>query len=194
MQRPSLNGGMTLAVLTLLIVPATAATISISNLVDGNPVVTTDLLGQGVSLTFEQAIVSGSFAVPAGVALAPGTRSVTLVEPASDQFGPRVSDFATLTIGEASQGLQSVRLLFQSDGAAGFDANVANLPTNTPMLTETGDFVDVTTQLGGSSDFLVVRLASDLATAEPAEPGTWVLLTTGLLVALAYRRLKRARA
>jgi hypothetical protein len=196
MYKTILNIGATLALLALLIIPAPAATISISNLTDGNPIVTTDLAGTEVVVNFEQAFVSGTLLLPAGTALAPGTRSVFLVEPASDPFGPRVSDFATLTVGQVQQGAagnsQLISLLFQSDGANGFDRNVEALGPNTPTATETGDFVDVTSLLESSS-LLTVRLASDLATAEPAEPGTWMLLVTGLGAAVGYRRLRKTR-
>ncbi len=185
------------AVLIFMFNPAPAATISISNLVDGNPTVTTDLAGKEVTLAFEQAIVSGTLTLTPGTSLAPGTRSVLMLEPASDPFGPRVSDFATLTVGqvqEGAQGLlfQTIQLFFQSDGAQGFDRNVAALGTDVPSVTETGDFVNVSSQLN-SSALLTVNLASDLATAEPAEPGTWMLLVTGLGAAFTYRRLRKAR-
>lgn len=195
MCKPILNIGGALALLTLLMVASPAATISISNLTDGIPIVTTDLGGKEVSLGFEEALITGTLVVAAGTAVTPGTRSVFLLEPAADPFGPRVSDFATLTVSEVQQGaaapFQNISLFFQSDGAAGFDRNVAALGGNVPSATETGDFVDVSALLH-SSPLLTVNLASDLATAEPAEPGTWMLLITGLGAAMGYR-LRKAR-
>lgn len=198
MYKTILNSGAVLALLTFLLNPAPAATISVSNLTDGNPIVTTDLAGKEVTLAFEQAFVSGTLTLVAGTAgLTPGTRSVLMLEPASDPFGPRVSDFATLTVGQVqfgAQGLpfQTIQLFFQSDGAQGFDRNVAAIGSGAPTITETGDFQDVSALLA-SSPLLTVSLASDLATAEPAEPGTWMLLITGLGAAFTYRRLRKAR-
>lgn len=196
MQKPILNFISALALLSLVMVASPAATISISNLTDGLPIVTTDLGGKAVSLGFEEALVTGTLVLAAGTAVTPGTRSVLMLEPVGDPFGPRVSDFATLTVSEVQVGgaapVQTISLFFQSDGAAGFDRNVAALGANVPSVIETGDFVDVSDLLH-SSPLLTVNLASDLATAEPAEPGTWMLLITGLGAAMGYRRLRRVR-
>ncbi len=195
MRKPILKISMALALLTLLIAPTQAAIISISNLTDGIPIVNTDLTGKTITTAFEEALITGALLIGTVPPIAVGTRSVILLEPTIDPFGPRVSDFATLTVGEVQQGpagvFQVITLFFQSDGAAGFDRNVAALPANTPQIPETGDFQDVSSLLG-SSPLLQIQLASDLATSEPAEPGSWMLLITGLGAAVAFRRMKKS--
>src|SRR5207245_872322 len=87
-----------LTALMMMAVTMPAATISISDLTDGLPIVqlSSDLSTAQITLTFERAVITGL--LPAGIQLTPGTRSVILSEPASDPFGPPQSDFLTLTI------------------------------------------------------------------------------------------------
>src|SRR5215469_14203970 len=133
------------------------ATISISDLTDGNPVVSTGTLtGPVVTLSFERALITGqlnpgnSHSGPISV----GTRSLIFDEPAGDPFGPRLSDFITLTASDLtgtgclvpfpSGPCQNITILFESDGAPNFDQHIAALPGGTPHLLETGTFQDVT--------------------------------------------------
>ncbi len=174
---------------TLLIMTGvgSAATITISDLLDGNPIVTlsSDLTSPETSLSSERAVITGL--LPASVQIAPGTRSVILTEPTTDPFGSRTSDFITLVVGAAAP---TYSILFESDGAATFDRDVAALPTDTPKLLEDGTFQDVSALLHSGN--LSIAVQSDLSSPEP-EPSTWVLLFSGLLaVALGYFRRKRA--
>src|SRR5437879_1809419 len=98
----------TLVLLALLIGASTtqATTITISDLTDGLPVVTITDTESDVSFPSpvivsspEQTTITGIFmTVPPG-AIASGTRSVVLTEPAGD-FNPPISDIITLTVGE----------------------------------------------------------------------------------------------
>jgi hypothetical protein len=179
---------------------ASAASIFIDDLLDGAPAVTTNLALKLVATTFEQAIVTGNITAanqPLGFS-APGTHSVILLEPSSDPFGPRRSDFLTLTIGEvqtdpAGLKFQPVTAFFQSDGANGFLANLNQLPTDTPRLLEDGTKQDVS-QLLNSSPFQVT-LQSDLTSSEPVpEPAALALAGLGALGLLGYAGLRRWRA
>ena len=172
-----------LTALTGLAVMAPAATITISDLFDGNPIVTvsTDLIGVQMTLSFEKAIITGT--LPGGVTVAPGTRSVILLEPASDPFGPLQSDFLTLTVGAAAP---TFSILFESDGASTFLSDLAQLPGNTPTLLEDGTMQNVSALL--NSGAFSISMQSDLATPEVPEPGTYLLLATGLLGCALWRR------
>jgi hypothetical protein len=133
-----------------------AATISISDLTDGMPIiqVSPDLGTVQITLTFERAVITGL--LPTGVQLTPGTRPVILSEPTSDPFGPLQSDFLTLTIGAAAP---TFSLTFASDGADNYLADLANLPPGTPTLLENGSLQDVSTALNSGS--LMILAASD---------------------------------
>jgi hypothetical protein len=173
--------GLTMAI------AATAATITISDLLDGNPIVTTstDLTGVQTVLTFERAVISGF--LPAGLQVPVGTRSVILLEPAEDPFGPRQSDFITLTIGAAAP---TFTINFASDGALNFDIDVAALPPGTPTLLETGGFQDVSGLL--NSDGLAISIQSDLNSPEVPEPTSGMLLLSGLLlIGIGYTSRKK---
>jgi hypothetical protein len=175
-------------VLTTLIMTgaASAATITISDLLDGNPIITlsSDLTGVQTTLSFEKAVISG--VLPAGVQLPVGTRSVILTEPAADPFGPRQSDFITLVAGAAAP---SFSITFESDGAANFASDVAALPAGTPTVLEDGTFQNLSTAL--SSGTLGISIQSDLNSPEP-EPAAWLLLLTGLLM-ISVRHILRKR-
>jgi hypothetical protein len=172
----------------IMAVLGNAATITVSDLLDGNPIVTTstDLLDVQTSLSFEQAVITGL--LPAGVQLPIGTRSVIMMEPAADPFGPRQSDFITLMIGAAAP---TFSLTFESDGALNFARDVAALPANTPTVLEDGTLQNVSTAL--NSGAFLISAQSDLTSPEP-EPATWLLLLSGLLLSgvLYIRRKKSA--
>jgi hypothetical protein len=172
----------------LIAAPAGAAVITISDLTDGNPVVTisTDLLNVQTALTPEQAIITGL--LPAGITVVPGTRSVILVEPASDPFGPPQSDFLTLTVGAAAP---TFTILFESDGATNFTRDVAALPPGTPTLLEDGTLQNVSSLL--NSGAFSISIQSDLATPEIPEPYTPFLLLSGLLL-ICVGRLRSSRS
>jgi hypothetical protein len=164
-----------LTVLTMLPVALTAATITISDLTDGFPIITVspDIGVTSTVFSDEQVIITGL--IP-NLILPPGTHSVILTEPASDPFGPPQSDFATLTIGAAAP---TFTLLFESDGALNFLADLAKLPVPTPTLLENGNFQDVSALLGSGS--FTILLQSDLVTPEP-EPDVRFLFASGLLL------------
>jgi hypothetical protein len=172
-------------ILTMLAVTLPAATITISDLTDGLPVITVspDIVNVQSTFAFEQVLITG---IIPNLGLPPGTHSVILTEPASDPFGPPQSDFVTLTIGAAAP---SFSLLFESDGAATYLADVAALPPSTPTLLENGTFQDVSSIL--SSGAFTITVQSDLTTLEP-EPDVRSLFFEGLLlVGIAQVRLKR---
>jgi hypothetical protein len=176
---------------------APAAIVTIDDLLDGLPAVTTDLASQVITATFQQAIVSGNITpTNQSSGFSPvGTRSVIFLEPADDPFGPRISDFLTLTVSDVQQDatgaqFQPVRIFFQSDGAANFDANVAGLPANTPTILEDGTFQSVSPLLNSGAFQISVR--SDLATQEPTpEPKGIVLLGIGSVLTAACLCLGR---
>jgi hypothetical protein len=163
--------------LMMMAVNVRGATISISDLTDGMPVVqvSPDLGTVQITLTLERAVISGI--LPTGIQVPVGTRSVIFSEPASDPFGPPQSDFLTLTIGGTAP---TFSVIFASDGAANYSADLANLPPGTPTVLENGNLQDVSTAL--NSGALIISAASDLATPEVPEPGTGFLLSAGLLL------------
>jgi hypothetical protein len=176
-----------LAVVVTMAAALPAATITISDLTDGLPVVTItpDISVTSTSFSFEQVIITGL--IP-NVTAVPGTRSVILTEPGSDPFGPPQSDFVTLTltIGAAAP---TFTLLFESDGAANYLRDVAALPANTPTVLENGSFQEVSNLLGSGS--LTVTVQSDLTTLEP-EPDVRTLFASGLLlIGIALARFKK---
>ena len=165
---------------------ANAATITISDLLDANPLVTlsADLADARTALSFEKAVITGL--LPASVQVAVGTRSVIFMEPSADPFGPRASDFVTLTVGAAAP---TFSVTFESDGALNFDSDLAALPAGTPVIGESGDLQNVSTLL--NSGAFAISVQSDLNNPEP-EPATWILLVTGLLLSsVGYIRRKR---
>ncbi len=84
-------------------------------------------------------------------------------------------------------------MFFQSDGAVGFESNVAALPADTPQTPETGDFQDVSSFLD-TNPVLTVLLASNVNPPPPIpEPSTSTLIGVGLLAAPFYRRFKTRR-
>jgi hypothetical protein len=165
---------------------ATSATLTISDLLDGNPILTTstDLSDARTVLSFEKAVITGT--LPASGQIAPGTRSVIFTEPTNDPFGPRQSDFVTFTLGAAAP---TFSVTFESDGAANFASDVAALPANTPTVLEDGTFQNVSTLL--ASGTFAISVQSDLNSPEP-EPSSGILLVSGLLLAgLGYIRRKK---
>jgi hypothetical protein len=174
------------ATLFLMIAPAAgAAVITISDLLDGSPFVTisADLIGAQTTLTPEQAVITG--VLPAGVTATPGTRSVILLEPSSDPFGPPQSDFLTLMIGAAAP---TFAINFESDGAVNFTRDLAALPPGTPTLLENGTFQELSGILNSGS--FSIQVQSDLASQEP-EPSTWILLVSGLSLGSMWRIRRR---
>jgi len=174
----------------MMTAPAAAgAAITISDLLDANPIVTTspDLINVDISISFERAAISGL--VPAGATLQPGTRSVILIEPSGDPFGPPQSDFLTLTIGATAP---TFSIVFESDGAANYASHVAALPAGTPTLIENGTFQELSTAL--NSGVFSIQVQSDLASSEVPEPSSWLLLVSGLMLGwagFAWRRAAR---
>jgi hypothetical protein len=165
------------ATLTIMAAAATGATITFSDLLDANPIVTTssDLIGVMTVITFEKAVVTGL--LPAGLTVPVGTRSVILTEPAVDPFGSRQSDFVTLTIGAAAP---TFSVTFESDGALNYDMDVAALPPGTPTVLEDGTFQNVSTAL--NSGAFGISVQSDLNNPEVPEPASGLLLLSGLLL------------
>ena len=180
------RAALCLTALTMLAVALPAATITLSDLTDGFPTITTspDISVTSTAFSFEQVIITGLLP---NVTIAPGMRSVILTEPGSDPFGPPQSDFVTLTIVAGAP----FTLLFESDGATNYLANVAALPPTTPTLPENGAAQDVSSLLGLASGTLTITVQSDLATLEP-EPDVRFLFASGLLlIGAALVRLKR---
>ncbi len=181
-----------LTVLTVMAGTLPAATITISDLTDGFPIITVspDIGVTSTAFSNEQVIITGL--IP-NLTLPPGTHSVILTEPASDPFGPPQSDFVTLTIGATAP---TFTLLFESDGAVNFLRDVAALPPGTPTLLENGAFQDVSALLGSGA--FTIMLQSDLATPEVPEPDARSLLFAGwLLIGVAqvrrFRKPSRSR-
>jgi hypothetical protein len=177
----------------ILVRSASAATISISDLTDGNPVVSTGTFtGPVVTLSFERALITGQ--LDPGNSSAPipvGTRSLIFDEPTGDPFGPRLSDFITLTATDvtgtgclATSGgpCQNITILFESDGAPNFDQHIAALPVGTPHLLEDGTSQDVTLLLNSQQNSLQIFASSDLATSEVPEPTSLVIVVAGLIL------------
>jgi hypothetical protein len=182
--------GTVVAAITLTSVAASAASVTISDLFDGNPTVTpsADLLSVVVTLSPERAVITAL--LPTSVNVVTGTRSVIMLEPAGDPFGPRQSDFLTLTIGAAAP---TVGIIFESDGFPTFQSDIAQLPTGTPTLLEDGTVQDASSLL--NSGAFTISLQSDPAGPELPEPGTWLLLATGLSsIGLARRKVQISAA
>ena len=173
---------------TCFCIPAEASFITIDELSDLPPIITTDLEAAVITTGFEFGTVTGLLRPATSPSpLVPGTYFATLLGPVGDPFGPRISDILRLIVGqvETDQGglFQRETLAFFSDGAPGFDSIIpAGLVP--PSVLETGEFQDVTTllRIGFPDQNLRVSVRSDLASLEPVpEPGTLSLIALGLL-------------
>jgi hypothetical protein len=173
--------------------------VRIDDLGPGAPVVTTDLVGNfagtgaaTVVTANEQVTITGYLPTPT-ILLPLGTsRSVTFVEPT----GPQPSDFVTLTIGDFQGSQQAgfvqfVRIFFQSDGATGFAANLANLPNPQGTVIENGNFQDVINVLGSSPLSVLVRSGEE--TASVPEPMSLFLFGAGLVGTAVIKRRNERR-
>jgi hypothetical protein len=194
--------GVTAATLVMAVGAASAqpvpTSISITDLTDGTPTVVVNgaIFVTSTTSAPEQVTITGNQTAGPNPLSVPGTRSVILLEPAADLFGPRMSDFVTFTASEPIFGppvFQMVTVLFESDGAATFLSDVAALPPTTPTLLEDGTPQDVTALLNSSP--IVITVQSDLASLEQPvpEPSTLALLGLGGLglAGYAYRRGKQ---
>ena len=171
---------------------AQALVVSFDELLTGVTIgVRCELEGCVTAATDERASASGLIRPATSAApLTVGVRFATMLEPAIDPFGPRISDIIRLTvdqIGQDAVGLfQRITLDFWSDGAPDFPL----LTFAPPGLLETGDFQDFTSLLGiGFPNQNVQVLArSDLGGNEAPEPGTLALLGLALLGVGAARK------
>jgi len=197
----SLIGAAALALGALSAVAQTSNSIphvTISDLLDGIPLVDSDIFDLAITGGFEEVTVTGKLRPLTSPIPAPlGVRSVILLEPSTDPFGPRLSDFLTLTVGEILTDqigqYENITLFFQSDGAAGFDANVARLSTDTPRILEDGTVQDVSQLLGldnSPSGNLRVSVQSDIASNEVPDTGATCSLLGIAFAGLALLRRK----
>jgi len=166
--------------------------VQIDDLASGPPIVTTDLGGgsfsnpQGpatITLGYEEATIRGFLSTPTLILPLGSQRSVIFQEPTNTQ----ASDFVTLTVGDFSGSAaagyyQLVTVFFQSDGAANFATNVANLPPGTPTLHESDppSFQNVAGALLLNSSPLDVYVRSGEETSVP-EPVSLLFLGAGLV-------------
>jgi len=177
--QPQALGMAASAMLLLNLSSASAASITILDLTDGSPLVTTDLADKSIDLAPEVAFISGNLSPPA---VPPGIRSVILLEPPEDPFGPRASDFLTLDVGEVMQDpaggppFRPIKVTFMSDGAPGFDQAVAALPTGTPTVDEDGTIQDVTHLLMSTPGNLDIFVQSDFKSSEVPDSGSTISL------------------
>jgi len=187
-----------LALLSLSSLPITAAYISISDLTEDVPTVLTDIPGPTINFASEE--VSINLAVPVGLnPMTPGVRSVLLVNQTGDPEGAGApSDFITLTVGDVEIvdliPVQILQILFQSDGAPGFDVNTAALLLlGVPTIVETGALQDVSALLD-TAPVLTVLVASDVPGSSSAvpEPGTFLPAALGCIAIGGLQRLLRS--
>jgi hypothetical protein len=180
----------------LTVTSSNAAVISIDDTrpTGSVPNVFTDIVGTNITLAAEEVVIQISLPVGPFGPVTPGIRSVILLNPPGEPFGP--SDFATITVSPPLPDIvgltQLIELFFQSEGAVGFDVNVALLPPGTPAILETGRFQDVSGLLDTAPQ-LKILLASSVPGVEPIpEPATWMLAAAGIAaVGVSQRRLKR---
>jgi len=153
----------------------------------GPPTVTLAGLQNTVTqLLPEEAFISGIVRVQ-GNGLRAGNSGVFMLESAG---APSVSDWLTLTVGPITQdpvGLpyQTVEIDFQSDGAANFDKNVADLsiPVPLPSVVEDGTLQNLSGVNLLNSGYLTI----DVESAEEVPDGG----ATGVLLGLAAVALAR---
>jgi hypothetical protein len=169
-----------------------AASISISDLRDGNPnvMISSDLHFTSPPV-FSPGLVSIFVVLPDSnmPTVAVGRRSVILTDPSSNVNGPtHFVNFAAAAVG------QFMSVLFESDTAPTFEQDVHALGNNVPTLVEDGSLQDLSgPQLLNTSPALTitVQLAPPPAPTEIPEPGTRLLLAAGLLGYIASGRLNK---
>lgn len=181
---------------------ASASTITVSDLTDGPPIVTSDIPGLNIDVrTPEVATITGTFLIPAtGVpVIALGSHSVLLTEPSADPFGSRVSDIVTLNavaVQNPAGGIaaENITLQFLSDGAVGFDALAATLTgLQTPTVAEDGTFQDLSAVLDSGN--VTIKAQSDFNSSEvPDGASTAGLLGIALIGAILFARSRSVAA
>lgn len=176
------------AILTLAVRIGSGSFVSIADLSDGAPVVSTDVPFAVVIIRPEFADVAGVLTDPAEfITPAPGTTAVALMEPSSDPFDQPVSDTVILSVDKPRQSAvtgqivetQRFEIVLTSDAAGSVP-----LPTNFKTLAEDGTLQDVTALLTSSSG-LKISVQSDVGGPEtPLPASVWggSMLLTGLAV------------
>lgn len=116
--------------------------------------------------------------------------AVLFNEPASDPTGPRISDVLVLftdpNLGEV--------LAFASDGASQYNQllGIAQGITNLTSVDETGDFQDVSLELGLQQTGLVAVRSIEVPVTTTPEPSSLMLLGGGWLGLVGFsRKLKK---
>src|SRR5438105_1069041 len=176
---------------------ASALSITLRDLADGDLIATTDLPGSVVVSRPGVTTVNGAVTIPFGGAAIPvGVHSVLLMDPGAGLGPPRVSDFMTLSVSAGVAGVQHIALLFESDAAAGFRAALAALsrsefmdtmrePHGLPGLFETGALQDLSSFL--DSGALSIHVQSERKSV-PDSGSTVMLLAAGLLAVGGFAR------